>query len=173
MGGFAQSPPHFLAAKPRLRETRPLVCEYKARPSLGSFGRHRKHAEPGNFLSKELQVYTIGAHFPLLAFVRAASSDIGCIRLSGIAISSRYATQLKQGLQGLLQLQSHPNRLRWLGLPVYSSLCEASPVRDQYRVSQVSPSSAHIHTCACTYMRMYACIRVRSCICGLIRNRYF
>lgn len=109
VGGFAQSPTHFLAAKPRLRETRPLVCEYEARPSLGSFGRHRKHAEPGNFLSEELHVYTIGAHFPLLPFVRAASSDIGCIRLSGIAISSRYATQLKQGL---LQLQSHPNRLR-------------------------------------------------------------
>lgn len=40
-------------------------------------------------------VYTIGAHFLLLAFVRAVSSDMGWILLSFTAVYSRYTTQLK------------------------------------------------------------------------------
>lgn len=59
VGGLAQNPTHFLAAKPRFGETPSLVCEYRSSLSLAALeGIRRVQNQAGNLLLEELHVCT-------------------------------------------------------------------------------------------------------------------
>lgn len=91
-------------------------------------------------------VYTIGAHFLLLAFVWAVSFDMGCILVSFTAISSRYTTQL-EARATTIALTPNLTVSAWPSLLFY------------FMWSITHPGSVQTvtHTCACICMGVSIC----------------